>query len=160
MARSEQRIGASGEQLVENRLRAIGFDMIEKIGTPIRMTPLPTFAINALRRMGINTNGIFRVAFGDKVAGDRRAIINPSGRSVLIETKTILNRNLRYSDLRKHQPGKLDEHSVLGGISILAWVHESGVYIMQWPVPGFQKGKSIKTEQAQSLNIMEVSQCR
>lgn len=160
MARQQQKIGEQGEQLAESRLRSIGFEMIEKIGTPVKMASLPQHGFTALRKVGINPKMVRKVIFGEKVAGDRRAIIPPLGRSVLIETKTILARNLRWSDLRPHQPGKLDEHSIQGGVSLIAWVHESGVYILQWPVTGFEKGKSISPEKADQLSITEIKQCR
>lgn len=156
MGRKSQQLGEQGELLAENRLRAIGLEMVEKIGTPVRLIRLPTRTIKVLSLSGINPKGISRVIFGEKVSGDRRAIIPGSGRSVLIETKTILDRNLRWSDLRDHQPGRLDRHYELGGLSLLVWVHKTGIYILRWPVPDFGYRKSITPEQAEQLNIQEL----
>lgn len=129
MTAREQNIGKHGEQLAMNTLRALGLEMVEKIGTPVKLQPA-------------RIQGTYRVIFGEKVSGDCRAIL-PGGRSVLIETKTMLDHNLRWSDLREHQPGRLDRHSELGGISLLVWVHNSGVYVMGWPVPNFGPGRAI-----------------
>jgi hypothetical protein len=112
--------------------------MIERIGTPVKLIPAP------------RAPGCFRVIWAEPVSGDHRGLL-PGGRSVLAETKTILDRNLRYSDLRQHQPGRLTCHAELGGLSLLVWVHSSGVYVMQWPVAGFAPGKSIAPEIAEKL---------
>ena len=148
MSRANQKIGKHGQQQAASILAGMGLQMVEPIGTPVTLLPF------GLRR------DVFRVIWGEKVSGDRTAIVPGSGRKVLVETKTILERNLRWSDLRTHQPERLYRNSELGGLSLLVWVHESGVYILQWPVPGFKKGKSIGVEKAQKLNIEELSQCR
>jgi hypothetical protein len=74
----------------------------------------------------------------------------------LAETKTILDRNLRYGDLRAHQPERLQMHANLGGLSLLVWVHHTGIYIMKFPIDGFEKGSSITVSQARELNIEEM----
>ena len=146
--KTNQRIGAMGEEWADNRLYAIGLQMVEKIGTPVRLI-----------KSKIDPKA-FRVVWGEKVSGDRTAIVPGSGRKVLVETKTIFDRNLRWSDLRPHQPERLYRNSELGGLSLLVWVYNDGVYIMQWPIPGFKKGKSITPEKAKKLNITELKQCR
>lgn len=138
MTRVEQRIGASGEELVAARLRAIGVEFVHRIGTPVRLV-----------------GG--RAIFGEKVAGDLRGVAC-GGVSVLVEVKTILDRNLRYSDFRPHQPKMLDEHAAAGGISLVAWVHNSGVYIMRWRIPDFFSGQSLPVWRAQMLTIDEIRQ--
>ena len=158
MARREQQIGKAGEQLAENRLRSIGLEMIEKIGTPVRLIPLPEWVRQILRAAGFSPNGVFRVIFGETVSGDRRAIIPGAGTSVLIETKTILDRNLRWSDLRDHQPDALSQHASLGGISLLVWVHIGGVFIMRWPIPDFAPRCSIDPAVASLLNIESIKE--
>jgi hypothetical protein len=40
----------------------------------------------------------------------------------------------------------------LGGLSLVVWVHHSGVYVIRYPIDGFEKGKSIKPEQAGKLH--------
>ena len=139
--RAQQQIGKQGQEMAEAALRRLGVEMVEKIGTPVHLTPVE------------NGSGTFHVIYGEKVSGDHRGIL-PGGRSVLAETKTILDRNLRYSDLREHQPGRLSEHAEHGGLSLLVWVHESGVYILKWPIDGFVNGKSIKAAQAEKLSML------
>ncbi len=134
MTHSQQRTGKAGESLAAAALSALGVKMVERIGTPVLLIPT-------------KLSGAFRVIWSEPVSGDHRGIL-PGGRSVLAETKTILDRNLRWSDLRAHQPGALTRHAEFGGLSLLVWVHASGVYVMRWPVPGFEPGKSITPGQA------------
>ncbi len=139
--RNEQRIGKHGQEVAQTALRRLGVEMVEQIGTPVLLVPV---------------GNAYRVIWGEKVSGDHRGIL-PGGRSVLAETKTILNRHLRYSDLREHQPGRLSEHHEHGGLSLLVWVHESGTYVMQWPIEGFIPGKSISVELAESLTLQQIN---
>lgn len=142
--REQQLVGKHGQNLAASSMSQIGIEMVEQIGTPVKLTPASS-----------TRKDIFRVAFGEKVSGDHRGILY-GGISVLAETKTILDRNLRYSDLREHQPGRLSAHATFGGVSLLVWVHNSGVYIMRWPIEGFVSGKSISIELARELNIENV----
>lgn len=142
--KDEQIVGKHGEGLAMSALRSLGIEMVEKIGTPVRLHPVKTSRPNT-----------FQVIWGERVSGDHRGIL-PGGRSVLAETKTILDRNLRYSDLREHQPERLSKHAELGGLSLLIWVHQSGVYIMEWTevgIPGFGPKLSIDTEMASKLEF-------
>jgi hypothetical protein len=118
----------------------MGLEMIEQIGTPMLLIPV---------RNG--RKQVFQVIFGEKVAGDHRAIL-PGGRSVLIEVKTIHDRNLVWSDLRDHQPDKLKEHESFGGLSLLVWVHAPDVYVMRFPIEGFGAGKGITPERATDIH--------
>ena len=156
MGKKSQTIGASGENLAKLRLHGIGVDMVEKIGTPMKLLALSTRIQSSLRRMGCNPKNVFRIVFGEKVSGDHRGIISESGKSVLAETKTILDRNLRWSDLRKHQPERLDVHHLYGGISLLVWITNDGVYVMEWPVPGFGPGRSISLDRAKELEVDDI----
>lgn len=140
----EQRIGKNGEQTARSVLDGLGLEMIEKIGTPVKLSPVP----------GARKN-VYQVSFGEKVAADHRALL-PDGRSVLIEVKTIYDRNLTWSDLREHQPAKLQQHASLNGLSLLVWVHDSGVYVMRFPVEGFGPGKGITPAQAQNIHTLTV----
>lgn len=140
--RSEQQIGKHGQEVAAAALRRLGVEMVEQIGTPVHLIPAGNHA--------------YRVIYGEKVSGDHRGIL-PGGRSVLAETKTILNRNLRYSDLREHQPGRLTEHHEHGGLSLLVWVHESGVYVLRWPVTGFCAGESIRPQEAERMALQEIN---
>lgn len=132
----EQKIGKDGEQLARSVLDGLGLEMIEKIGTPVKLIPVSSARKN-----------VYQVIFGEKVAADHRAML-PDGRSVLIEVKTIDERNLAWSDLREHQPAKLQQHAELNGLSLLVWVHGMEVFVMRWPVDGFGPGKGITPEQA------------
>jgi hypothetical protein len=142
MSRREDRIGKIGQEHAAAALRRIGVNMVEKIGTPVKLIPA-------------RVKGTYTVVYGEKVSGDHRGILD-DGTSVLAETKTIMDRNLVWSDLRDHQPGRLEEHAEFGGVSLLVWVHSSGVYVMRWPVAGFGPRKSITQEQAEALNVMDV----
>ena len=142
----EQRIGKAGEEMAAASLRRIGVHLVERIGTPVILIPAHEHAQKA---------PTYRVVFGEAVSGDHRGILI-GGRSVLAETKTIFDRNLRWSDLRMHQPGRLDDHAAFGGLSILVWVHSTGVYPMRWPIKGFGAGKSISPEEAARLEMQSV----
>ena len=141
----EQQIGKNGEQTARSVLDGLGLEMIEKIGTPVNLIPV---------RSG-NQKNVFFVVWGEKVAADHRALL-PDGRSVLIEVKTIYDRNLVWSDLREHQPAKLQQHADLNGLSLLVWVHDSGVYVMRFPIEGFGPGKGITPAQAQNIHTLTV----
>ena len=140
MTRREQRIGGAGEHVAASVLSALGISMVERIGTPVKLIPAPY------------ARGYYRVIWAEAVSGDHRGIL-PGGRSVLAETKTIMDRDLRWSDLRPHQPGQLTQHAELGGLSLLVWVHSTGVYVLKWPVAGFGPGKSIDPAFAQKHYI-------
>lgn len=135
--KSEQQTGKHGEHLAAVALRAAGVEMVERIGTPVRLIPA--------------VDGTFRVVYGDQVSGDMRGIM-PGGRSVLVECKTILDRNLRWSDMRPHQPERLSEHARLGGISLLVWVSSVGVFVMRWPIRGFHAGMGMTLAEAGELS--------
>lgn len=141
MTRREDRIGKMGQEQAASALRRLGVNMVEKIGTPTKLIPA-------------RVKGTFKVIWGERVSGDHRGILE-NGISVLAETKTILDSNLKWSDFRDHQPGALDAHHSYGGVSLVVWVHDSGIYVMRWPIPGFGPRKSITPEQAAALQIEE-----
>lgn len=141
----EQKTGKIGQGQAQLALRRLGIEMVEGIGTPVRLVPRGT----------IQGRKVFDVIFGEKVSGDHRGIL-PGGRSVLAETKTVMDRNLRWSDLREHQPGRLDEHAGFGGLSLLVWVHSKGVYVMKWPVDGFGPGNGLTPEQAERISLTSI----
>lgn len=136
MTKREHQTGKHGQERARSVLSGMGLEMIEQIGTPVKLIPVP----------GKRKN-IYQVIWGEKVAGDHRAML-PNGRSVLIEVKTVYERNLVWSDLRDHQPAKLQQHADLNGLSLLVWVHDTGVYVMRFPINGFGPGKGIRPEQA------------
>lgn len=143
----EQRLGKHGQNTAAAVLSGrCGINMVEQIGTPVILIPVKASRPNT-----------YQVIFGEKVSGDHRGLIG-NGISVLAETKTILDRNLRYSDLREHQPARLTEHAEYGGISLIVWVHGTGAYVMRWPVEGFGPGTSISHERAQELDTETVAE--
>ena len=141
MSRNEQKIGKHGQSLAAAALRQLGIEMVEEIGTPVHLIPVKTSKA---------APPAYRVVYGEKVSGDHRGIL-PGGRSVLAECKTILDRNLRWSDLREHQPDRLSEHARHGGLSLLVWVHHTGVHVMRWPVLGFAPGEGMPPEFAMAV---------
>jgi penicillin-binding protein-related factor A (putative recombinase) len=111
-------------------LRLKGCKMVVEIPTPIKI----------VRGKPIRSKKVF---------GDKRAIIPGTGQSVLAEAKaTGKEDRLKHSRLKAHQIAALDEHHNLGGLSLLIWVSGYGTYCMKWPIPGFQKGRSIKVAEA------------
>jgi hypothetical protein len=139
--RREQNIGKHGQNIAAAVLSGrCQINMVEQIATPVKLIPAST-----------TRKDIFRVVWGEPVSGDHRGIIG-NGISVLAETKTILDHNLRYGNLREHQPARLDEHLSYGGISLLVWVYSDDAYVMRWPIPLFGPGRSITHELAQELN--------
>lgn len=142
MSRAEQKRGKAGENWAANAVRAFGVEMVEEIGTPVKI----------VRTKKMPDGLWYKIVWGEKVSGDTRGVL-PGGRSVLVETKTILDRNLQWGDLRPHQPGRLSQHAELGGLSLLVWVHASGIYLMQWPISDFRHGKSITPERAKTLHL-------
>ncbi len=150
MTRREQKIGKDGEQLARSVLDGLGLEFIEKIGTPVKV-----LTVHGARP------GLFKVIWGERVAGDHRAMF-PDGRSILIEVKTIYDRNLVWSDLREHQPAKLQQHADLNGLSLLVWVHDSGVYVMRFPINGFGPGKGIAPNVAAFIHdetVLYIQRC-
>jgi len=139
--KAQQKRGSQGQNVAASALRRAGVSMVEKIATPVIFT----------RQSGKPVI----VAWEEPVSGDHRGIL-PGGRSVLAETKTILDRNLVWSDLREHQPDRLSHHASIGrAVSLLVWVHQSGIYVMRWSadgIEGFAPYKSITPERAQVLH--------
>jgi len=143
MSRRQKQIGDHGQQIAATVLRSRGALLVEKVATPVKLIPS-------------SINGHYRVIFGERVSGDHRAIL-PGGRSILAETKaTTGDRNLQYSDLREHQPERLTAHAEAGGLSLLIWICDAGQFVMQWPIVGFQPGRSITVTLAKALDIPDL----
>jgi len=143
MSRAEQAQGKAGETAARLALQSLGYRAIEKIGTPVRLIPHPS------------ARGYYRVIYGEPVAADWSAV-GPGGVSVRVEVKTT-DHNLRWSDFRQHQPGKLSEHEDAGGVSLVVWVTGLSVLVMRWRevlAAGFGPGKSLTV--AQALQIVEL----
>ncbi len=142
MSRNEQLVGSHGQQRAASYLAGIGLEMVEEIGNPYRI----------IRQL---PNKHFEVVFTETASGDHNARL-PDGSFVLIETKTVMDGNLTYSHLREHQPDRLSRHASIGrAVSLLVWVHHSGIYIMRWKsdgIEGFGYRKSITPERARVLH--------
>ncbi len=142
MSRRQQKIGKHGENLVVSTLSGLGLIRVEHIGNP--------YAI-----VGQGAHGGFEVVFTGTASGDIRALL-PSGAEVLVEVKTVLYDNLTWSHLRKHQPRALTAHAQIGAaLSLLVWVHDSGIYIMHWTadgIDGFAPHHSLTPERAAELD--------
>jgi hypothetical protein len=141
--RQQQQVGKHGQQQAASYLSGLGLEMVEPIGTPVTLLPFG------------GRKDVFRIIFGERVSGDHRALLS-DGTSVLIETKTVYDGNLTYSHLREHQPERLSRHAGIGNaLSLLVWVHHSGIYVMRWGRDGidsFGYRKSITPERAAKLH--------
>jgi hypothetical protein len=142
VSRTQQRTGKHGEDVAVDMLLLLGVREVERIGTPVRLVPA-------------REEGTYRVFWGERVAGDMRGVMD-NGLSVLAETKTIRDRKLRWSDFRPHQPAALSRHAEYA-LSLVVWVHSSGVYVMRWPIDGFGPRKSIGVEQAEVEHSATIS---
>jgi hypothetical protein len=146
MTKRDQNVGKHGEQLAESVLSGLGFEMLEKIATPVILIPY-----HDGRRI---IPGVYQVKHEKRVSGDRRAIL-PDGTSVLIEVKTRWDDNLIYSDLEDHQHEALKRHAGFNGLSLLVYVHNSGVFVMRYErggIAGFIPRKSITPARAAALH--------
>ena len=144
MTRAQQAQGKVGEQAAMYALAAAGVYAIERVGTPVRL-------------IASRSPGLFKVVFGEPVAGDFRGV-GLHGQSVLAEVKTVQH-NLRWSDFREHQPGKLTEHDSYGGTSLVVWVHDV-IYVMRWRdmvQRGFTFGGSITPDIARAIAITSLA---
>ena len=143
--------GRRGEDIAIRALARIGVLMPEEVGTPFRIT----------RRKKSTSQGVWLQGhYKKKVSGDHR-VHREDGISILVETKTVRH-NLRLSDFKDHQPGRLDQHAN-HAISLVVWVHAPDeVFIMNWLdvlSGGFGPGKGITPEQAARLNITDIMDC-
>lgn len=127
-------MGAAAEFLVKRALERLGFGQLCRIETGWRV-------------MRVKGRMIVRGPMA-KVAGDWRAV-GKNGQSVLVEVKHRAEK-LIYSDLESHQVRALDEHHALGGLSLLAWVHDQGAIIMRWPIPLLVPRSSLSVQDAQT----------
>ena len=137
-----KKIGNAGEEIAAQVLGRLGVHMVEEIATPIKIIEKKMFF----------GQWWYRILWKKKVSADHNGILE-DGRRVLAEVKTISDKNLVWTDLKPHQPGRLSMNAEYGGLSLLVWVHNSGVYVMRWPVPGFRKGHGITPAMAEKLNI-------
>ena len=135
------RIGKAGEALAAGVLGRLGVHMVEEIATPIVIT----------KKRPINNIWWYRIKWKKKVSADHTGLLS-DGRRVLAEVKTV-EHNLVWTDFKPHQPGRLTMNTEYNGVSLVVWVHSSGVKVMRWPIPDFKKGRGVTPEQADGLSI-------
>ena len=139
IGRRNKRQGAAAEAHARDLLLFLGLAHVQVIETPWRVV-----------RQGARIVSATPVR---SVAGDIRAVIPGSGRSVLAEVKRREER-LVYSDLEDHQVASLNNHAQPGGLSLLVWIAPgAGAWVMQWPIFGFVPRSSLTPEAAQLLAL-------
>ena len=139
-----KKLANAGEEQAAHALARLGVHMVEEIGTPFVITKR-------------GKNGWVQGYWKKKVSGDLIGHTD-KGIKVLAEVKTIWDRNLRWSDLDDHQPERLTMNAECA-ISLLIWVHNTGIYIMRWLdllELGFGRGKGIDIQTAQVLDTEPV----
>lgn len=135
-AAASQQIGADGEDIAENALRAYGVRMVEQIATPYAVT-------------GRKKGGWIRLVHKAKVSGDRRGVMGDgSGRRVLAEVKSTAGDRITWSRLDDHQVQALDENHRLNAVSLLVVVFSGQAFVLRWPVEGFLPRTSITLDMA------------
>ena len=137
--RANRNQGEIGQDIARYTLKQMGIEMVEPVYTPWKVL----FKTVGGRRKVVEAFPL------QKVSGDFRGVA-PGGRSVLVEVKSRTTRDtLRWSDLEPHQRDALQEHCDWGGLSLVCWVIDSGeCLVMEWPIPGLQKGKSTTWDDA------------
>jgi len=124
-----QQNGEDAEDRVETALLQRGLKLVEKV------------------EVGFGVTHEGRRYAKAKVSGDYRAVEPGTGRSVLIESKAKATKDrLSWGDFREHQPVKLDEHMIAGGITEVAWTCMGSLRFIPWSEfrrVGFGPGKSV-----------------
>jgi len=139
--RTNQRVGAAGEEQGAAALARMGVLLLEKVATPIRRIPHPTLPQYC------------RVIYDKPVSCDWHGVW-VDGVSVRAEIKTHMDGNLTWSAFQPHQPAALTAHAEIA-ISFLVWVSGAGIFVMRWPLPVevFAPGKGLAVEQARKLDV-------
>ena len=140
--RIQQERADDAEKIIGNQLRAFGFVEVAKIETG-------------------------RDRFGNhvrKVAGDWTFLAPWDGRGGLCEVKSHQgrenadgDRRLKWSDLRTHQPVRLDSYVAANAWAFLAWVGPHGVCLLSWRklrARGFAPRSSLGFEECRSCETL------
>lgn len=125
--------GKVGEALTKAELIRNGYRFVERVHTPWKV----------VRRVENGRSRIVGAVPEEKVSGDFRAVA-PGGRSVLVEAKFDGKDRVLWSDLEDHQIESLNDHRQAGGLSILSVVIGGRAWLLEWPVPDFGPGRSIR----------------
>ena len=131
-SKQNRAVGEFSQDMVRHHLERMGFKMVERVHTPWTV----------IRKMG-RVVGAFPK---EKVSGDFIGIHPIGGRKMLCEVKSRQDGVFPWSCLEDHQRRALDENHVCGGISLLALVRDAKIDVREWPVAGFEKGKSLRIE--------------
>lgn len=144
MSNIQKRHGEIGQDRAAHALAALGLRCVQEIATPTKKIPHPKI------------KGYYRIIYGAKVAGDHHGVL-PGGRGVLVEVKyTSGNENLAWSQFEPHQPLGLSAWADTGALALVVWVMPRGIWILEWPIPGFDgPRKSITLEMAERLDISD-----
>lgn len=135
-----QKHGKQGDEVGVAALGRMGILQLHRVATPYIRIPHPVM------------RSYCRIVEIEKVAGDWTGLL-PNGVSVLAEIKTHFGENLAWSDFKPHQPGILSAHAEIA-VALLVFVHDYGVNVMRWPVPGFDRPRcSITPARAMELDI-------
>lgn len=137
--RSAKLKGDAVERLVASRLRSMGYLMVARIQTGWRVRRAPGGKIISASPIG-------------KVAADFTAVESGTGRAVVCECK-YRPRVLCFSDLEHHQVECLSGYQATGALALLAWLSDTGLSVMRWPIPGFAPGKSLQPSLACALDV-------
>lgn len=144
--RLNKAIGERAEWVARRRLEAAGVRLVERIGTPWRITR----AMRGGRSVIVGATPVGRVS------GDYRGLL-AGGRSVLVECKA--TDHLVWSTFEAHQRDALTAHAAAGGLSLVAWVRLQPVlacYLLEWTAlcaSGFGPGAGLTPEQAEAQAI-------
>lgn len=139
--------GVMGERIARVQLSLLGIELIERVATPVSLIPYRDPTTEKI------IPGVFSVKYCDRVSGDIRGVW-PGGKSVHCEVKLRDKPRLRFSDIRKHQRDWLTKHDKTGGISLLIWVSGTDIFVLRWPIPGFDKGTGLSMEKAREFSII------
>ena len=130
--------GYKSQDVAEKYLRKIGFLFVEPIETGWVI----------IRKYDSRTkkNKIVHAFPKKKVSGDFTCVERGTGRAIHIEVKSMPDK-LLWSNFEPHQIEALNEKSKENVLCFVAWVRSPvEVKLLQWPIFGFKKGKSVKWE--------------
>lgn len=133
--RVNRKSGEDAQGLVKHRLMLAGLAMVERVETGFRLQRKFDTATRTSRIIGASPAA--------RVAGDFRAVVPTSGRSVLVEVKWRQDGQLSLADFEAHQATALSIHGRVGGLSLVAWVTPAGVELLAWPIVDLVKGKPL-----------------
>ena len=130
-------IGEAGETLVRHALQRLGMQRINRVHTPFKI-----IRINDPRAPG--GSQIVNAVPQESVEGDFRCV-DPTGKSVLVEVKTHTTTDrVVWSDFEDHQIEALNGHHLAGARALVAVVLHDRAQVLEWPIPGFGPGGSIR----------------